>query len=101
MLVVTGDGSLLMSLGALVTVAGTGVTNLSVVLLDNGIYEVTGGQKTAATGLAIDYPGLAQAAGFASALDFNDLTDWQNQAAATLRRARPAVCASGSRAHPA
>ena len=48
-MVVSGDGSLLMSLGSLVTVVGAGATNLSIVLLDNGIYEVTGGQKTPAT----------------------------------------------------
>ena len=47
-LAISGDGSLLMSLGSLVTVVGSGVTNLTVVLLDNGIYEVTGGQETPA-----------------------------------------------------
>src|SRR4029450_13535584 len=52
--VVSGDGSLLMSLGSLVTVVRAGATNFSIVLLDNGIYEVTGGQKTPATS-AVDY----------------------------------------------
>jgi sulfopyruvate decarboxylase subunit beta len=45
-IVLSGDGSLLMNLGCLVTVVGSGATNLTVILLDNGIYEVTGGQRT-------------------------------------------------------
>src|SRR5205814_3577055 len=47
-LVVSGDGALLMNLGSLMTVAGSGVTNLTVVVLENELYEVTGGQKTPA-----------------------------------------------------
>src|SRR5262245_33603291 len=42
-----GDGGMLMSLGCLVTVAASGATNITVVVLDNGLYEVTGGQRTA------------------------------------------------------
>ena len=87
-LVVSGDGSLLMSLGALVTVASSGVQNLTVILLDNGIYEVTGGQRTPAPP-ALDYCGLARAAGFASVASFQQLADWQAQAAAALSRPGP------------
>lgn len=83
-LAVTGDGSLLMSLGSLVTVVAARTTNLTVVLLDNSIYEVTGGQKTAATDVPLDYCGLARAAGFASVADFAQLADWQSRAAHAL-----------------
>ncbi len=83
-LAVSGDGSLLMSLGSLVTVVGSRVTNLTVVLLDNGLYEVTGGQETPAACVAVDYAGLARAAGFPSAVEFRDLADWQARAADTL-----------------
>lgn len=83
-LAISGDGSLLMSLGSLVTVVGSGVTNLTVVLLDNGLYEVTGGQETPAARVAVDYAGLARAAGFPSAAEFRDLTDWQTRAADIL-----------------
>lgn len=86
--VVSGDGSLLMSLGSLVTVVGAGATNLSIVLLDNGIYEVTGGQKTPATS-AVDYCGLARAAGFPSIADFNQLEPWQAGAAEAFRQSGP------------
>jgi sulfopyruvate decarboxylase subunit beta len=83
-LVVSGDGSLLMSLGALVTVVSAGVTNLTIVALDNGIYEVTGGQKTPAAQTPLDFPGLARAAGFATAVGFNDLVEWQTRATKVL-----------------
>ena len=81
---VSVDGSLLMSLGSLVTVVGSGVTNLTIVLLDNGLYEVTGGQETPAARSAVDYAGLARAAGFPATAEFRDLADWQSQAADVL-----------------
>ena len=80
-LAVSGDGSLLMSLGSLVPIVGSGATNLTIVLLDNGLYEVTGGQETPAARSAVDYAGLARAAGFRSTAEFRDLADWQTQAA--------------------
>lgn len=83
-LAISGDGSLLMSLGSLVTVVGSGATNLTVVLLDNGLYEVTGGQETPAARVAVDYAGLARAAGFPSTTEFRDLADWQARAADVL-----------------
>ena len=75
--VLSGDGSLLMSLGCLVTVVASGVTNLSIVLLDNGVYEVTGGQKTPASESDIDYAGFACAAGFPNVSHFWDLGDFK------------------------
>ena len=42
-----GDGSLLMQLGCLATVAMLKPKNLTIVVWDNGIYQITGGQKTA------------------------------------------------------
>lgn len=83
-LVISGDGSLLMSLGSLVTVVGSGVTNLTIVLLDNGLYEITGGQETPAARFAVDYAGLARAAGFPTAEEFRDLADWQARATDVL-----------------
>ena len=77
-IVLSGDGSLLMSLGCLVTAVSTGATNLSVLLLDNAAYEVTGGQKTAAADANVDYPGMAEAAGFATVRDFETLDGWRS-----------------------
>src|SRR3989442_439392 len=53
--VVTGDGSMLMNLGCLVTLANHPAA-LFLIVIDNGVYEVTGGQATAGSG-AIDFAG--------------------------------------------
>jgi len=79
--VVSGDGSLLMSLGALATVIGTGGRNLTIVVLSNGMYEVTGGQKTPGGSGPLDLAGIARACGFPTALDFAELSAWQSRAA--------------------
>ena len=42
-----GDGSLLMQVGCLATIAAVAPPNLTLVLFDNGMYQITGGQKTA------------------------------------------------------
>jgi len=62
-LVISGDGALSMNLGCLVTLIDSGAANLSIVLLDNGVYDVTGGQKTAAAREGVDFAGVARAIG--------------------------------------
>ena len=79
-----GDGCMLMGLGCLVTLAASGAKNLTLVVLENGIYEVTGGQATAGSIAAVDFAGLARAAGIASVASFDELPAWQEQAAAAL-----------------
>jgi len=59
-----GDGSLLMQLGALATIAALKPKNLIMIVMDNGIYQITGAQPTPAAGV-IDFPTLAKAAGYA------------------------------------
>ena len=59
-----GDGSLLMQLGCLATVAARAPRNLTIVVWDNGIYQITGGQKTASAATA-DLVAIAQASGIA------------------------------------
>lgn len=88
-IVVTGDGSLLMNLGCLVTIANQRPPNLTVIVLDNGIYEVTGGQTTAAVGARTDYAALARAAGIANVSRFEHLAGWREQAAAILESPGP------------
>ena len=75
-----GDGSLLMQLGCLVTIAAHKPKNLTIVIMDNGLYQITGGQATPAAGTA-DYVALARAAGLtkcawaADEADFEALID--------------------------
>lgn len=66
-LVVTGDGEMLMGLGALATVAVAQPRNLSIVVLDNERYGETGMQETH-TAHGVDLAGMAAAAGIAQAL---------------------------------
>ena len=73
-IVLDGDGSLLMNLGAMVTLANKTPTNLCHMLFDNGVYAVTGGQPVPGSGKA-DWEGLAKAAGYAATFSFDDLED--------------------------
>jgi thiamine pyrophosphate-dependent acetolactate synthase large subunit-like protein len=58
-----GDGSMLMNLGTLVSIAGAKAKNLILFVLENGTYEITGNQPVPGGG-GVDFPGLAMAAGF-------------------------------------
>ena len=62
-LVITGDGEMLMGLGTLATVGITRPGNLSVVVLDNEVYGETGHQKTH-TAYGVDLAATARACGF-------------------------------------
>lgn len=61
-LVVTGDGELLMNVGALATIAVMNPPNLSIVCVDNGHYGETGYQKSH-TSLGTDLEKMASGAG--------------------------------------
>ena len=75
--VVNGDGCMLMNLGVLVTIADTAPPNLRLIVVNNGVYEVTGRQPTAGAD-RVDYAALARAAGFPFARRYVDLTEWQS-----------------------
>jgi thiamine pyrophosphate-dependent acetolactate synthase large subunit-like protein len=59
--VIEGDGSLLMGLSTLATVGLTQPRKLLLIVLDNGTYAATGGQATAAG--AVDFPAMAESCG--------------------------------------
>lgn len=84
-----GDGCMLMSLGCLVTIKASGATNLTVIVLENGVYEVTGGQQTAGARASVDLVGVAAAAAFPTAVRYNDLAAWKAEAADVLGRPGP------------
>jgi thiamine pyrophosphate-dependent acetolactate synthase large subunit-like protein len=65
-LVITGDGELLMSLGALATIGVQQPRNLAVIVMDNEHYGETGMQVTH-THLGVDLAGVAKASGFRAA----------------------------------
>ena len=62
-----GDGSILMQLGSLATAAARGQKNLCIVIMDNGAYQITGGQKTM-TEQGADIVGIAKASGLAQSV---------------------------------
>jgi thiamine pyrophosphate-dependent acetolactate synthase large subunit-like protein len=62
-LVITGDGEMLMGLGSLATVAVQKPANLAVCVIDNERYGETGMQRTH-TAFGVDLPAMAKAAGF-------------------------------------
>lgn len=88
----SGDGSLLMSLGSLVTVMSSGCTNLSVILLDNNIYDVTGGQNTAASHLDVRYDEMARSIGFPVVEACDDSAAWKQLAPDFLQQKGPSFC---------
>ena len=59
-IVLKGDGGLLMSLGSLVTIGQYGPENLTILLLENRSYELTGGQPLPDR---VDFTALARGAG--------------------------------------
>lgn len=66
--VITGDGEMLMGLGALATIGARRPDNLSIVVLDNEAYAETGMQPTH-TARGVSLAGVAKAANFAVARD--------------------------------
>jgi thiamine pyrophosphate-dependent acetolactate synthase large subunit-like protein len=88
-IVINGDGSMLMNLGSLVTLANH-PANVYLVIIDNGIYEVTGGQPTAGTGHA-DFAGLARSAGIKRVYTFDTVEAWRTGAPGALSGPGPLV----------
>lgn len=70
-LVVTGDGEQLMGLGAFATIALQAPANLTVVVLDNGLYGETGGQRSHTSG-GTDLAAVARACGIADVRRIRD-----------------------------
>lgn len=87
--VVTGDGHLLMNLGCLVTLANHRA-DLFLIVMDNGVYEVTGGQATPGADRT-DFAGLAQAAGIARVYSCPTLEAWRALAGEALSGPGPVV----------
>ena len=66
-----GDGSMLMSLGTLVTIVASGAPNLILFVIDNRAYEITGSQPVPGAGV-VDFVAMAEAAGFRRAYRFDE-----------------------------
>ena len=84
-----GDGSLLMQLGCLATVASLAPRNLSILVFDNGVYQITGGQRTPAAAAGTDFVAIARGCGLANAAWAADEADFERQVAHCLEADGP------------
>ena len=85
--VLTGDGGLLMNLGCLVTVAQFALP-LHVLLIDNGLYEVTGGQPVANAGRT-NFAAIARGAGITRVYECATRAEWEAAAGESLSGGGP------------
>lgn len=69
--VIDGDGSLLMNMGSIVTVFAMNPSNLTWIVIDNEAYGSTGNQDTYAKN--VDLVQIAKGVGFKNSYDFNDI----------------------------
>ena len=69
--VIDGDGSLLMNMGSLVTIFANNPSNLTWIVIDNGAYGSTGNQDTYAQ--MIDLVDVAKGVGFENSHNFEDI----------------------------
>lgn len=86
--VLDGDGSLLMNLGTLVTIAHAAPTNLVHCLCRNGTYE-TNGAVPIPGGEKVSFTGLAREAGYAKTYAFAHLQAWERDVGRILQEDGP------------
>ncbi len=87
-----GDGSLLMQLGCLATIASLKPKNLSLILMDNGMYQITGAQPTPAAATS-DIVAVAQGCGLANSAWAADEEDFERLVDESLSATVPTLIA--------
>ena len=87
-----GDGSMLMTLGTLATVAAARAPNFVLFVIQNEAYELTGNQPIPAAG-RIDFAELARSVGFEHVHSFEDPNEYRRQLAAVLAEDGPVLVA--------
>jgi len=89
--VVEGDGGLLMHMGALVSVGAVAPGNLTILLIQNGVHGASGGQDLPTSKL--DFSNLAQASGLTRAENIASAKDFQKPMASALNQQGPTFMA--------
>jgi thiamine pyrophosphate-dependent acetolactate synthase large subunit-like protein len=87
-LVFDGDGSLLMQLGSLATVAGAAPRNLVHFLFKNGVYHTSGAQDIPG-GEGVDFVLMAKGAGYRAAYVITELEDLKKRLPSLLKEEGP------------
>lgn len=89
--VVEGDGGLLMHLGSLVTVGAVAPTNLTILLIQNGVHAASGGQVV--TNPHLDLAGLARAAALRQTGNVRSVEEFRHAFPSTFQGEGPALLA--------
>ncbi len=87
-IVLDGDGSLLMNLGSLVTIAHAAPKNLIHCVCENGTYETNGAVPIPRSG-QLSFTGLARAAGYPRIYEFHDLQELDRALTGILKEEGP------------
>ncbi|HET6369094.1 MAG TPA: thiamine pyrophosphate-dependent enzyme [Pseudomonadales bacterium] len=87
-IVLDGDGSLLMQLGSLATNAGAAPRNFVHLLFKNGVYHTSGAQGIPG-GFSVDFVLMAKGAGYRQALSIDTLDDFKRRLPELLRAEGP------------
>jgi thiamine pyrophosphate-dependent acetolactate synthase large subunit-like protein len=95
-----GDGSLLMQLGCLATVAMRAPKNLTMVVWDNGVYQITGSQPTP-TAATADLVAIARGSGLSNSNWAADEDDFDRLFALALKAGAPSLIAARIDSKPA
>lgn len=89
-IVLDGDGSLLMNLGSLVSIANAAPNNLLHFVCENGTYEANGGHPIPCKD-KVSFAGLALAAGYREAHEFSELNALEAALPGILRATGPVL----------
>jgi len=87
-IVFDGDGSLLMQLGSLATIAGARPRNLVHLLFKNGVYHTSGAQEIPG-GLSVDFVQMAKGAGYREAFSIKDIGEFRRRLPSMLTAEGP------------
>ncbi len=87
--VLDGDGAALMKLGSLATIGARQPRNLVHVLLDNGVHDSTGGQRTVSA--SVDFAAVALACGYHRAIAVDDVAGFDAALAEALAGEGPVM----------
>ena len=82
-----GDGSLLMNLGCLVTIAAASPKNLVHLVVQNGTYEANGGHPIPNNDA--DFATMAKAAGYPPVYEFSQVANFDQQAGHVIKQGGP------------
>jgi phosphonopyruvate decarboxylase len=89
-IVFDGDGSLLMQLGTLATIAGARPRNLLHLVFKNGVYHTSGAQDIPG-GLTVDFVRMGQGAGYRAVYRIDDLDEFRRRLPGLLTEEGPVL----------